>query len=143
MFLERRLRSYEWLVSTTKSRGQSLVEFALTLPFLLLILLGAVDLGRGFYYQVGITGAAREGVRTASVYTKTDAEIKTSARNEVASTIPLLDSHIAVDPSPVRSPGQPVTVTVAYDFAALTPVVSRMMGNGSIRIIRSAAAVVQ
>jgi Flp pilus assembly protein TadG len=42
-------------------RGQSLVELALSLPLLLLILLGTVDLGRAFFDYVELRNAAREG----------------------------------------------------------------------------------
>jgi Flp pilus assembly protein TadG len=37
------------------------VELALVTPFLLLLLLGAIDLGRLFYAYIGIENAAREG----------------------------------------------------------------------------------
>lgn len=43
-----------------RSRGQSVVEAALALPILLILLAGAVDLGRLFYSQITITNAARE-----------------------------------------------------------------------------------
>lgn len=48
-------------LDTTKSRGQSLVEFALVLPLLLMLVLGAMDFGRLFYTKMVITNAAREG----------------------------------------------------------------------------------
>ncbi len=51
--------------STAKS-GQSIVEFALVLPFLLLLLLGMADVGYAFYDYILLTGANREGVRLAS-----------------------------------------------------------------------------
>lgn len=41
--------------------GQSLVEVALALPFLLLIVLGIGDLARFSYYSTAVTNAAREG----------------------------------------------------------------------------------
>ncbi len=44
-------------------RGQSLTEFALMAPLLVLVLLGAVDLGRAYFAYVSITNAAREGAR--------------------------------------------------------------------------------
>ncbi len=124
-------------------RGQGLVELALTLPVILLILFGAIDLGRAYYYQVTIADAARQGVRAASISGRTDAEIRTAARGEVVSTITLLDGDIAINPSPVRSPGQPVTVTVSYDFAALTPLIDTILGNKPARLLTSAAAVAQ
>jgi Flp pilus assembly protein TadG len=42
-------------------RGQSLVEFALLLPVLALLLVGALDLGRAFYSAVQLTNSVREG----------------------------------------------------------------------------------
>jgi uncharacterized repeat protein (TIGR01451 family) len=41
--------------------GQSLVEFALVVPLLLLIFSGAADLGRLFYNQVALENAVKEG----------------------------------------------------------------------------------
>lgn len=48
--------------------AQSLVEFALLVPLLMLILLGAIDLGRAFSAYVAITNAAREGARYGSAH---------------------------------------------------------------------------
>jgi hypothetical protein len=47
-------------------RGQSTVEFGLSAVLLLFILLGLIDLGRGFYFAVGLQSASREGARQAS-----------------------------------------------------------------------------
>ena len=55
-----------WLITTRvfrhkRSRGQSLVELALVLPVLMLLLAGALDLGRLYYSQITITNAAKPG----------------------------------------------------------------------------------
>ena len=42
-------------------KGQSLVEFALILPLLLVLVFGAIDFGRLFYTKTVLTNAAREG----------------------------------------------------------------------------------
>ncbi len=47
-------------------RGQSLVEFSLVLPFLILLLLGMVEVGTAFYDYIVIGNANREGVRLSS-----------------------------------------------------------------------------
>lgn len=44
-----------------RGAGQSLVELALGLPLLLLLLLGTVDLGQMFFYEVQLRNAVREG----------------------------------------------------------------------------------
>jgi hypothetical protein len=50
----------------TRQRGQSTVEFGASAFVLVLILFGIIDLGRAFYFDVGLTGAVREGARQAA-----------------------------------------------------------------------------
>jgi hypothetical protein len=66
-------------------RGQSLIEFALTLPLLLLLVFGVTDLARGFYYSIEISGAARAGAREAIITEITD--IGDAVRSEPNSAI--------------------------------------------------------
>jgi Flp pilus assembly protein TadG len=47
--------------TTPNIKGQSLVEFAMLIPLLLLFVFGTFDLGRLFYYKIVFTNAAREG----------------------------------------------------------------------------------
>lgn len=42
-------------------RGQSVVELAVMMPVLALLLVGALDLGRVFFYYVGLSNAVKEG----------------------------------------------------------------------------------
>jgi Flp pilus assembly protein TadG len=48
-------------------RGQSLVEFSLVLPVLLIIVFGIVDFGMGLRSYISLTNATREGARFAAV----------------------------------------------------------------------------
>ncbi len=50
------------------SRGQSLVEFALSVPFLILIFCGVVDLGRAYFSWVQLQSAITEGTHWAATY---------------------------------------------------------------------------
>ena len=47
--------------------GQNTVELALAMGLMLTVLLGMIDFGRAFYVQVGLTNAAREGARCATL----------------------------------------------------------------------------
>lgn len=47
---------YQWL--RKRSEGQALVEFALVLPMLMLLLIGAVDFGRAMYAVITVNNAA-------------------------------------------------------------------------------------
>lgn len=53
--------------------GQSLVEFALILPILLLLILGMIEFGWILNRQITLTNAAREGARAAAVQDVTNA----------------------------------------------------------------------
>jgi hypothetical protein len=50
----------------SRSSGQSMVEFALAIPFLLMILVGVMYFGRAFYMTQVLTYAAQEGARAAT-----------------------------------------------------------------------------
>ena len=50
-----------------RSRGQALVEFALVVPFFLLLLFGIIEAGRFIFYYETLSNATREGARYAIV----------------------------------------------------------------------------
>jgi Flp pilus assembly protein TadG len=50
-----------------KARGQSLVEFALVFPLVMLLILGGIDVARGVYAYNTLANAARHGARVAAV----------------------------------------------------------------------------
>ncbi len=65
-----------------RDRGQEgavAVEFALILPLLVFLVLGAMDLGHRFYLQNLITSASREGARYAAKYTGTNTDPTSAA----------------------------------------------------------------
>ena len=49
-----------------RSRGQSMVEAALAMPFVVVLCLGVADGGRAFSYREAVTNATRQAVRVAS-----------------------------------------------------------------------------
>lgn len=51
-----------------QEKGQSLVEFAVSLVLILIILGAAVDLGRLFFYYISLRDAAQEGALYGSAY---------------------------------------------------------------------------
>ena len=50
-----------------KAKGQSLVEFALLVPLMLILAVGISEFGRGWMTRNVLTAAAREAVRTAAM----------------------------------------------------------------------------
>jgi hypothetical protein len=52
---------------TSRLPGQSIVEFAVTMPILLMLILGVLDIGRGVIAAATLEHAVREGARTGIV----------------------------------------------------------------------------
>ena len=65
--------------------GQALTEFAIIMPVLVLLMLGAADLGRAFYLNIEVSGAARSGMRQGVINGNTD--LGNSTRSEPNSAI--------------------------------------------------------
>ena len=117
--------------------GQSLFEFALTLPIFLLLVFGLVDLGRGFYYYNLLSNMAREGARYAIVDPDdTDAITRTVSSAGIA----LDRSGPLGDPLVTRvftngtgtgyNRGSPITVSLTYSMYAITPMIGQFLPQG-------------
>jgi Flp pilus assembly protein TadG len=77
------------------TEGQSLVEFALVLPFLLALILGMVEFGWILNGKITLTSAAREGARTAIIYeTEDDAKdaVESAVSKSAESSSLIIDS---------------------------------------------------
>jgi Flp pilus assembly protein TadG len=67
--------------------GSAAVEFAIILPILLLLLLGALDMGHMYYMDHLITNASREGARYAAKYTGAAQPTSAQVSSYVKSTL--------------------------------------------------------
>lgn len=102
--------------------GQALVELALLLPILLLLVVGCIEFGRGFFLKNMAINAAREGARKAVVSSGSNwkADIETAARNAVTSSS--IREPIGISPGSAPSiKGQEVQVTVKIKFNTIVP----------------------
>lgn len=59
--------------------GQSLIEFALLLPLLMLLIMGLFDIGRAVFYYSILNTAVREGTRYAIVQSDCDYRLNTGS----------------------------------------------------------------
>lgn len=118
---------------TKNQRGQSLVEFALVLPLLLVLILGIFEFGRLWMTLNVLTGAAREGVRVAAV-TDPDATLVQNAALNVLNAANLTGASITLaGPNAANE----VTVTIQYDYTVLTGSIVPGL-NGTFQLTRSA-----
>jgi Flp pilus assembly protein TadG len=104
-------------------KGQSLVEFALIVPVLILLLLGIMDFARIFHAYLTIDHAGREAARAASI--GKDASAITSMAVNQGTSINLQASHVTVS---TGSSGTNATITISYPITFLTPVIGNIVG---------------
>ncbi len=120
--------------------GQSLVEFALVLPVLILILATAIDFGRVFFSWVNLTSAARVGAAyaasnpSASFGPGSEYAVQVLAdRNDAG--CPLAGAPAPPPPSfsSGKDVGSLVTVTLGCDFRPAMPLIQAVVG-GTVRV---------
>jgi Flp pilus assembly protein TadG len=136
-------------------KGQSLVEFALLLPILVLIIFGVLELGRAFFAFIAISNAAREGARvfTFRPDVTTLANVTTAVNFEIGSSPLVSSSNIAsiqvrcgsaytlvtTNAALLACPKeQPIRVTVAYNHN----LIFRFLFPATLTLVRSAEMMV-
>ncbi len=114
--------------------GQSLAEFALAAPVLLLLFVGMVEFARGWMVKQVITNVAREGARLAvlpgsnqgQVQARVDSLLTAAGISTSAASVSLnLCSGIGC-----AGTTDEVRIEVPYQFALLGPVMSAVCQSG-------------
>jgi Flp pilus assembly protein TadG len=103
-------------------RGAAVVEFALVLPLLLMLVLGAIDWGWYFYLREVVTNAAREGARVGSVSAVGGAAASSAAQTAASTYLTNLGLRggSATATTPDLGGSHTVRVIVAYTAGSLT-----------------------
>lgn len=110
------------MIRTRHERGAALIEAAILIPFLLLLVFGVIDFARAFFDAAKVQEAAQEGAVYASLNPGEPADA--IARAEEAISNPDFTGAVTVTcPS-----SDQVTVTVAYTFNLVTPIISNVFG---------------
>ena len=124
-------------------QGQSLAEFALVLPVLLLIVLLGLDLGRAFFSWVTLNNAARVGANYAGLNpdasfaaaSKYDSLVRGDGANAAcviaagAPPQPVFADSALDSNATTKDLGDDVTLTISCPFRVITPLVSAIIGN--------------
>jgi TadE-like protein len=124
---------------SSTERGVAFVEFAIVLPLLLTLALGAVDLGRGLISYVELEQAAQEGALYGSFAPSDAAIVAARVRNSSTGLVPLSDAT-EVDVDVLCAPDVPagkIGVRLSYTLDVLTPLVGPMLGGSIVLEARS------
>src|SRR5215217_2810999 len=101
-----------------RTRGQSMVEFALILPLLIAFVFGIIELGILLSVYVGMTNSAREAARAGAVYQYGGVPFSanTSANINTVDSVRLtyLSQVITSTINPLVDPTTALTSTVTY-----------------------------
>lgn len=139
--------------SAHRSRAQSLVEFALTLPVLLALTLVALDFGRVYLGYINVQNMARIAANFASnhpdAWANNDTAVLTQYQNQVLADASYTNCRLPqsggtpVVPAPTftdtngdgssTSIGDRVTVQISCTFDVITPIIANMVG-GSVAV---------
>ena len=124
----------------TRGRGQSLVEFALILPLLLVLLAFGLDLGRVFLGWVNLNNSVKVAATYAAQNPNAWVSGTPNARTIEYQRLVTADADVinCDMPSPIPSPtfpsgrdiGDPAKVAVTCRFHLITPILSFVLGNG-------------
>ena len=122
-----------------RGRGQSLVEFAISFPVVMLMVLFGVDFGRVFVGWLSLTNAVREAANYAAINPTAWSESNDEAIAEYERLIETEagDTSCAL-PSTLPSPsfpngdtiGLPAVVAITCRFELITPLMTSILGGG-------------
>lgn len=123
-------------------RGAAAVEMALVTMFLLVLLLGIVDVGRAISANISVRDAVQDGA-SYGAYTRdaTAVEIRNRVKTSVSSP-DLSTATIDVYCDPVErdiADGSRIRVDLSYNVDLITPIMGAALG-GSINLSPSAEA---
>ncbi len=123
--MQRSRRANQGLLKRTE--GATAVEFAITLPLLLLIVCGVIDFGRVYNEMHTVNEAAREGARLAAVGNNSQA---------VTAAVQAFGNQLTVVMQPTTPvSNNPVTVTVTSSVQIITPVVSAFFPSNPFPVV--------
>jgi Flp pilus assembly protein TadG len=120
----------------SKEKGQSLVELAFSLTFLLILLGGIVDLGRAFFTYMAMRDAVQEGALYGSINPTLTPEIKDHVINS-GNIVPdiLAPGDVTVTVLGTPCTGSSIRVQALYNnFPITMPFIGALIGRQTVPI---------
>lgn len=100
-----------------EERGQTMTEFAIVLPILVVLLFGIVQFGIVFNTYVTLTDAVRAGARAGAVARNDSNPVGTATTAVRTSASDLNQTNLSVSVSSPWSQGSDVTVSATYPYS--------------------------
>jgi Flp pilus assembly protein TadG len=132
--------------------GQGLVEFVLVSVIVLILTMGLADIGRMYYTFLALQTAAGEGVSYAQVYPSCATSAHCTNPDNVtyrvqnsaprAGLVDWTNTTVSVDAPHGSDAGQPIDVTVNYEYRLIAPFMNVIIGDDSFEMHARASAVI-
>ncbi len=97
--------------------GQSLTEFALVLPLMVMLLFGIIQFGVTFNDYISLTDAVRAGARKATVSRHEDDPVGVTVARVKEAAADLTPSDLVIGVESSWDAGDEVKVTASYPYA--------------------------
>jgi len=136
------------IIVKRSKQGQSIVEFAIMVPILIIMFLAIVDFGRYVYYEQSVSHTVRSALRVAvtgkvdenpdydsnddsseEFFSRRETIIRAAKKNNPAGVLIEAGTDSAngndtliLTPSDGGGPGEDVTLSLEYEFSFITPV---------------------
>ena len=142
------------LARRRRERGQGLIEFSLMAIFLVILMMGVLDLGRAYFTYLALKDAAQEGAYFGSAFPQCVASAGACAdpnnipfRVRHSANGGLVDwagpgAHITITLPPVVQAGESLTVTISYQYQMLTPLVGTIANGQVLTLTAQSSAVI-
>lgn len=141
------------LKNGSKQQGQSLLELALVLPFLLIVVMSVLELGMINLTAITLRDAVQEAASYASVCPTDNAAVRNRLRQ--SSTFPgdlsgVSDGDITICVINAGSStcggngiiGSSVRVSLDYDYSVMTPLLAAMVGGTQMNLPASVERII-
>ena len=97
-------------------RGQSMTEFALVLPLMVMLLFGIIQFGITFNNYISLTDAVRAGARKGAVARHFDDPVGATVDQVHRAGTDLDPADLEIDVESSWNPGDEVKVTASYPY---------------------------
>jgi hypothetical protein len=128
--------------------GQSLAEFAFTMPLLVILLVGVIAISWAGFCYVSVTNGARQGARYVLYYDATPTQrrdggagtIEDEIEEVVEGSMPMLDPNlvdVVISPAPDQwVPDTLVSVQVLYTMNVPTITIPYIVAEGGVTVMQ-------
>ena len=124
----------------TRERGQAMVEMAISIPLLLMLMVGIFEVGRAYETWQVLTNAAREGARMAVTPSGTPSNTTALIRQYMAdgqltksATAPVIvNKGASINVNGTAVSASAVTVDYPFEFIMLQPIVRLVAPSATV-----------